>query len=276
MRASNGWFKAWRDAWGKDLSQNLTLWGVWNALLHMATWRESKILWAGTQRTLPPGSVVFGVTELASQWGTSKKTILKWLRYLHDTHRIVLESSPRGTLAIICNWEAYQAKQELEVSLREHGGNAEVTPGKPYEEVRKKNKEEESIGTAVAVASQSQALGLSGKEAKALAKADAAKKANRFAASYVKAYQTRFPGRRPEDLNDGKVRGQMLTWVKDYPLERACDLIQVYFQMDARWFETKGYDFLTFRNNLNKIGQALDSGMDPDGNAVNWSKVDLS
>jgi hypothetical protein len=98
-------------------------------------------------------------------------------------------------------------------------------------------------------------------------------KAREFAAAYVRAYQVRFPGCRPEDLNDDKVRGQILTWIKNYPLERARQLIQVYFQMDTKWFGTKGYDFTTFRNNLNKIGQALDTGQDPDGNKVDWAKV---
>lgn len=97
--------------------------------------------------------------------------------------------------------------------------------------------------------------------------------AKTFVASYVSAYQTKFPGGRPEDLRDGKVRGQILNWIKDYPMDRACQLIQVYFQMDTKWFDTKGYDFLTFRNNLNKIGQALDSGRDPDGNQINWNKL---
>ena len=128
-------------------------------------------------------------------------------------------------------------------------------------------KTEESIGVP-AVADSHPAV-----SDKNLAKAEQAQKANQFVGSYVKAYQTRFPDSRPEDLNDGKVRGQILAWVKDYPLDRACQLIQVYFQMEAKWFGTKGYDFLTFRNNLNKIGQALDSGTDPDGHSVDWAKV---
>lgn len=98
-------------------------------------------------------------------------------------------------------------------------------------------------------------------------------KAREFVAAYVDAYRTRFPDGRPEDLNDGKVRGQILSWVKDYPIDRARDLIQAYFQMDAKWFNTKGYDFATFRNNLNKIGQALDSGRDPDGQTLDWAAI---
>lgn len=140
------------------------------------------------------------------------------------------------------------------------------------------SKNEESIGAAGADALPMIAeknLGLGRATERGAAKTKQAQKANHFVGAYVKAYQTRYPGTRPEDLNDGKTRGQILAWIKEYPLERACELIQVYFQMDTKWFGAKGYDFITFRSNLNKIGQALDSGRDPDGNAVDWSKINL-
>lgn len=135
---------------------------------------------------------------------------------------------------------------------------------------------EESIGAADAAALPSVSeknLGLGRSPERGTAKAETAIKANRFVGAYVKAYQTRFPDRRPEDLNDGKVKGQILNWIAGYPLERACDLIQVYFQMDTKWFTTKGYDFLTFRNNLNVIGQSLDSGEDPGGGKIDIGKL---
>lgn len=129
---------------------------------------------------------------------------------------------------------------------------------------------EESIGeTAVAVG-----LARGGAPAKKPRFSDDHKaKAKAFVAKYVEAYQTRFPNGRPEDLNDSKTRGQIMAWVRDYPLERACYLIQVYFQLETKWFATKGYDFITFKNNLNKIAQALDSGADPDDKSVNWDAV---
>lgn len=104
-------------------------------------------------------------------------------------------------------------------------------------------------------------------------KEEAKEKARAFVAAYVKAYQVKFPAGRPEDLSDGKVRGQILNWIKDYSLERAKQLIQVFFQMDNKWFQQKGYDFMTFRNNLNLIGQALDSGVDPSGSKIDWEYV---
>ena len=107
-RFSGGWFKAYREAWGKDLGDNLILWALWTALLHMATWKESKILWNGAQREIPPGTVVFGISEIADRWRCSRSVIKKWLHHLHKTERIVLETCPRGTLVTIRQWSQYQ------------------------------------------------------------------------------------------------------------------------------------------------------------------------
>lgn len=122
---------------------------------------------------------------------------------------------------------------------------------------------------------QSQAIAESSKELSKVPsdkKNEVGLKAREFCAAYIKAYQTKFPGQRPSDIYDGKVQGQIKNFVSTYPLDRAKDLIQVFFQMETKWFGTKGYDFITFRNNLNKIGQALDSGTDPDGNKIDWKK----
>lgn len=146
-----------------------------------------------------------------------------------------------------------------------------LAPSPALVPVNKKNKE--SIGSANATPP---AVASGKSPPKGRWTEEIREKAQEFAASYVRAYQTRFPNSRPEDLNDGKTRGQILTFVASYPIDRACELIQAYFQMETKWFGTKGYNFETFRNNLNKIGQALDSGKDPDGNEINWQEVKLS
>jgi len=78
----------------------------------MATWKETRIIWKGQQRVLPPGSVVFGYRELSERLQCGHTTIATWSKYLHDTGRIVLESSTRGSIATICNWESYQATDD--------------------------------------------------------------------------------------------------------------------------------------------------------------------
>lgn len=127
-RFTSGWYKSYREAWEKDLSSNIFLWGIWNALLHMATWKESQLIDAGKQRILPPGTVVLGLREMSEKWECSVSTIWKWLHYLRDTGRITLETRTRGTIVTLCNWELYQ-NEDSEVRTRsEHGPNTERTP----------------------------------------------------------------------------------------------------------------------------------------------------
>ena len=51
--------------------------------------------------------------------------------------------------------------------------------------------------------------------------------------------------------------------MSDQQLDRACDLIQVYLQMDDPWFVTKCHDFTTFVSNIQKVSLALDTGEAP-------------
>ena len=95
----------------------------------MAHWKESDIIWKGQRRTLPAGAVVLGIKELADRWGCSQRTISKWLHYLNDSDRIVLESCARGTLVTIRNWEKYQSANERECADRAQGVRTECSPG---------------------------------------------------------------------------------------------------------------------------------------------------
>jgi hypothetical protein len=82
---------------------------------------------------------------------------------------------------------------------------------------------------------------------------------SKFIGSYVKAYQAKYGAKARPDLG-GKTQGGIKRLLADTPVERACDMIQVYLQMDDAWFKTKAHDFETFAQNLTKIGLALDTG----------------
>lgn len=96
-----------------------------------------------------------------------------------------------------------------------------------------------------------------------------------FIGIYVKAFKKKYPDGRP--TLHGKAQGQIKRFLKDYPFERACDLIQVYFQMEEQWFETKAFDFSTFLENLQKIELALDTGKQvrPQSELESWLKNKL-
>lgn len=83
---------------------------------------------------------------------------------------------------------------------------------------------------------------------------------NIFIGKYVEAFQRKF-GDKARPVLTGKTQGQIKALVNMFPLEQAVNLIQVYFQMDDKWFQTKSYDFTTFVENIEKVSVALQTGV---------------
>lgn len=97
-----------------------------------------------------------------------------------------------------------------------------------------------------------------------------------FVANYVNAYQLRY-GMTARPPLSGKVQGQIKRFLSEVPLERACDMIQVYCQMQDKWFETKCHDFGTFIENQAKIALALDTGKNPSDQKnkdIDWAALE--
>lgn len=149
-RYENGWIKVHRRAVIEDIGDNVICLGLWVTFLALATWKESKIMWQGEQRVLPPGSVVYGISEFSERWGVSKNTVRRWVQYLVSTDRIQNESGTHGSIATICNWEKYQTQENEPEQYRNEIGtpterevNARSTPSDPYEEGKKVRREED-------------------------------------------------------------------------------------------------------------------------------------
>jgi hypothetical protein len=139
-RYEEGWVKLWRSTLDSDLEKHDTLWWLWTWFLRTATWKESKVLWEGEQRMLPPGSVVYGITELARKRKQSKSTISRWIKYLVDSGRLRNETGTRGCIATICNWKDYQVDDELNGTTSEQKRNSDGTRTEPYEEGKKERR----------------------------------------------------------------------------------------------------------------------------------------
>lgn len=112
MRFSSGWTKAYRRQAEGDLHQNLVLWALWNSLRDRAYWREGSLIWRGKKITVYPGQVIIGLKEYAALWDVAKSTVKYWLDYLVSSERITYETSNKGTLVTILNWEKYQGEDE--------------------------------------------------------------------------------------------------------------------------------------------------------------------
>lgn len=146
-RFTSGWIKSYRKQLDSDLFQNAYLWAIWSWFLHASTWKESKVLWEGKQRTLPAGSVVFGYRELSTKFECSKNTIKKWAKYLHDTDRVILETCPRGCVVTILNWEVYQGVDEDSRTLDARNAHTTSTQGSHSVPLIEEVKKERSINT---------------------------------------------------------------------------------------------------------------------------------
>ena len=96
-------------------------------------------------------------------------------------------------------------------------------------------------------------------------------KVRQFIEAYYDAYRLRFPNSQPMDLRDGRTIGAIKQFVKNFTAEQSKLLIQTYMKMEDPWFKNKCYDFQTFRSNLNKVSQAIDSGTTED--TINWGRV---
>jgi hypothetical protein len=133
-RITSGWIKLHRKSIESDLISKPYLWTLWSWMLLNATWKETKIVWRGEQRIIPPGSVVYGISELAIKWECSKATVSKWVKYLVLSERIANETSPSGCIATVRNWDTYQYLEGTHLNegerfantartRREHGAN---------------------------------------------------------------------------------------------------------------------------------------------------------
>jgi hypothetical protein len=90
-----------------------------------ANWQPTKIKWNGKPRDLPKGSVVIGIREIADHLGFSKDTVYRQLQYLSERDTISYETSTRGTIVTILNYEQYQDDFEI---LRQSEGHGCDTP----------------------------------------------------------------------------------------------------------------------------------------------------
>lgn len=276
----NGYFLFDREKWMPDLVLNhLELMGVWTYLLTHSTWQESTIIWKGKSRTIPAGSVLIGINDLAARWKVPKRTLSSWIKRLSlpsfslrtscaHPALVLRESCAHGTLITICNWKEIQDRKEETCAPLAHLLRTSCADVAPYElkELIELKEEEGATENLFPIP-------VSKKNVPAKKKPSPTDEngVGVFIGTYVKSFQGRYGDLARPDLG-GKVQGQIKTLLKGLPIDRACSLIQVYLQMDVPWFKTKGYDIGTFIQNLNPISIALDTGQEQ-SNGTNWEKI---
>lgn len=107
-RFTEGWIRFERRVINEDIGQNGHILAVFVTLLAWACRFETKRNHGGEIKVIPPGSVIFGIRELADHLGFSKDTVYRALKYLKNRDTISVTSDTRGTIVTFCNWSKYQ------------------------------------------------------------------------------------------------------------------------------------------------------------------------
>lgn len=271
-RQTKGWIKLHRSLDYSDIMDNATLLRLWAWLLINATWQESKIVRGGKQKGLPPGSIVFGLKELADRWGCSRETIRKWVKYLEKTERITVDASPQGYTVTIRNWTEYQAKDEE--GLTDTGRTLDgdwtdtgqpVTLNKKVRIKELKKEEEKALRAQETAVAIPDTLPIPVKFTESTRH-----KMQLFIAAYASGWKKKYGGS-PEGLRDKAIIGKIGHWIGSVSADRAQQMIQVYLQIEYRPFNESCHDLWQFFRNLNRIGIGLDTGKD--GAQVDWGKI---
>jgi hypothetical protein len=98
-------------------------------------------MWKGRRITVYPGQVIIGLKEYATLWNVAKSTVKYWLCYLESSERITYETSNKGTLVTILNWDKYQGECEtVERQPNSYRTDAELQPTLSEEGKNKKKK----------------------------------------------------------------------------------------------------------------------------------------
>jgi hypothetical protein len=241
----NSWFKHYNTA-----SQSLTLRKLIDAKdyeAYFAFWTILELVSRWENRDDTPGKITIPCETFSRETNWKPSKSLRVLSRISSVSEIEIREEKDGNLTfLIPNWLKYQETRggKREAKLEQKVGRSKKR------EVRSKNielKQDNAKNQPLVGAELSAAP---------------ANKVSEFIAAYVRSFQVRY-GNNTRPSFQGKTLGQIKRFLSETPLERAINLIEVYFQMDDPWFKTKAHDFTTFLENQNKIGIALDTGMNP-------------
>ena len=93
-------------------------------------------------------------------------------------------------------------------------------------------------------------------------------KAHLIVKAYCDAYKSRY-GKYP--IIDGRTQGAANRLAKVLPVDKLHLLLQIYCQMEDKWFVERRHDLSTFEINIGKVDLALHAGHE--NTNINWNKI---
>ena len=135
-----GWIKIHRDIATHWIFQDAEKFKWWIDLLLMASFEDNKALVGDRLVEVKRGQQIISLSFLASRWGASKRTVLKFLTLLESDGMCNRCTHQKVTILTICNYESYQEvetpKVTDEVTDKYPIGNRLVTELKNVEECK--------------------------------------------------------------------------------------------------------------------------------------------
>jgi hypothetical protein len=250
-RFDGGWIRIERKLLSGDIAQNGLCLSLWVWLLCSASVFESKIRWKNEARTLKPGDVWFSLADLADQWGVSKSTLHKHLRYLEASERLKYESGTQGCIVTILNWRKYQEDWKGARTPQELGSNEDRTEDERCEnepetipepepkhieqdnqvQFTKNGKQETEFPGTLRVA-QPRVVAAEEIERKGTSTRPPAKTAETWN-SYAKAYRGRYGA---DPVRNATVNAQAAQLVARLGAEEAPLVAEFYVRHNSRWY----------------------------------------
>ena len=139
---NGGYIRLHRRLIDNPIYQHSAYLHVWIHLLLTANWKDQRML-DGT--LIPRGSLPVGREKLAKTLGIPQNVVRRAFAVMKVTNMITIQSTKRGTVVTITNYEAYQTL-ENESHQRKHQPSHQQTTNRPPTDHQSRRREEGKKG----------------------------------------------------------------------------------------------------------------------------------
>ena len=156
---ASGYVRVYRSLAENPIWRNASYLRIWLYLLFEANWKDRQLM-DGT--VIKRGSLATGRVTISLHTKTTEQTVRSCLKCLISTNMITIESTKRGSIVSICNYDIYQPlvanNQPTEKPADQPTANQQVTNSQPTgnqptnhsEEVKKGRRKEKNIAAGAA------------------------------------------------------------------------------------------------------------------------------
>lgn len=143
----NGYVYAYRRVWSHPLFRDLLDAAIWNYLYQNAAWQDCRVVAHGEKIELKRGQIFTSPRRLAEGFCCHESRIRRLTKALSDDAQILIQTTHKGSIITICNYEKYQASYKPDDAqtthrsrLGEQPNDAPLIKNKEIKEIKEGNK----------------------------------------------------------------------------------------------------------------------------------------